>query len=326
MADLPAYVRQLLGDIATAEGFINYKTELKSGSNNTDGFMGIMTSVVISGEQQTQNGQIKTNQLHLLCKLVPDNEQRRKEFSSDEIFAREALMYNKILPLITGFQREKGLADDECFLAYAKCYAAVADAESDQYVVIMEDLRRRGFVMWPKRQPTAVNHCTRIIEELAKMHSVSFALKDQRPDIYDELRKITDLWAPQMALNGMLNMMNVSFDKAIDVLKRDEHIQIAKEMKANVQDILNLYLGGGAWEPFGAVIHGDCWINNHMFRYENGVDIAVFSHFFCVAVVCLSFLSGLAVLPLNYMAVFIRQLITIRLCVIYSCSLFFQFF
>lgn len=277
MGDLAPYVKELIGDIAASEGFINYKIETRSGSKNADGFMGVMARVVISGEQEDKNGEIKSKQLNLLCKLIPDNEQRRKEFNSDDIFGREALMYNKILPLITGFQREKGLTDDECFVSYPKCYAAVADAKIDQFVVIMEDLAPKGFVMWNKRQPTAVNHCTHIMEELAKMHSVSFALKDQRPDVYDELRKVTDLWAPQMANNGMLNMMNVSFDKAIDVLEREDHIQIAKELKANVQEILEWFLDGGAWEPFGVILHGDCWINNHMFRYENGVDNTFYS-------------------------------------------------
>lgn len=268
---LPEYVQEMLGKIANDEGLTEYCIESKSGSNATDGFMGALTSVVIRGVRNNNGHLAHDVTLNLLCKMIPEDYARRKEFHLDVIFEREALMYNRILPMLSAFQREKGLAKGDCFLSYPKCYAAVADAATDQYAVIMEDLRPMGFVMWPKRQPPPYDHMAHMVQQLAKLHSVSLALKDQRPADFAELQRLNDLWCPQLAGNGMKNMMNTALDKAVELLDSEEHVRLAKELRATNRETLGLLYSSSSFEPLGVVCHGDCWINNFLFRYEANV-------------------------------------------------------
>lgn len=174
-----------MSKIAKSECFTDYKTDVQPGSSHGE-------SVVISGTRDS-NGTKCVYKLHLLCKLAPSNAAHRKEFLAELLFAREALMYNNIFPMFAKLQEEKGLSKEECFTAYPKCYEAIADPENSQFVIIIEDLRSKGYTMWPKHKPVLVNHAHAVMKQLGRLHGITFALKDQRPDVYEELKQVEDL-------------------------------------------------------------------------------------------------------------------------------------
>lgn len=271
MSDLPDYVVELLAKIAESEGFTDYKTDIQPGSNHGDGFLGIMTSVVLSG-QRNNNSSTSDDKIHLLCKLAPTNETRRKEFHSAIVFIREALMYNKILPIFAKFQKEKGLSEEESFTSYPKCYEAIADEEKDQFVIIMEDLRPQGFTMWPKNKPVPANHAYAVVEQLGRLHGISFALKDQRPDVYEELKQVPDVLRVFFQSDIMLPFMHMAYDRAIAILEDQEHIDAANDIKAHTREYFEGCLKDGVCEPFGVIGHGDCWNNNLLYQYKEGVS------------------------------------------------------
>lgn len=263
MSDLPDYVLDLLNNVAKGEGFSTYTTEFKAGSNHGDNFLGVLTSVTINGQRNNND-----EQLHLLVKLAPTNEIRRQEFHSVPVFKREALMYNKILPLFRNFQREKGLSDSDAFTAYPKCYIAIADEKKDQFVVIMEDLRPKGFTMWPKKLVAPADHSYRVVEQLARLHAISFALKDQRPKEYEELRQIKDLISDFFTSPNMTRVMEMGYNRAIDALENEEHKKIMAEVRDNIKEFFNDMHKDGACEPFGVISHGDCHNNNILYKHD----------------------------------------------------------
>lgn len=272
MIDLPEYVLDLLNGIAKSEGFTEYKFEIKPGSNDGDNFSGILTCVAVRGVRLINNI-VENDELHLLCKLPPSSAARRQQFLSIQFFEREVHVYNKVLPLFENFQKEKGLSESDSFISFPKCYAAIANKESDQYVVIMRDLRPDGFVMRPKHIIAPVNHIYKIYGELAKLHALSFALKDQRPDAYAELKQTNDFLRKLFASNSPLRSM-FGYDRAIAALKDTQHIAIANDLKANISEFLEDCLGDGVCEPFGVFCHADCHYNNFLFLYDEKVNIS----------------------------------------------------
>lgn len=270
MSVLPGYVNKLVAKIAVEAGFSEYSIETKPGSNQNDGFAASLTCVIISGQRQQFDGSGATDELHLMCKLLPENSTRRKDLLVDELFEREALMYNKILPMFAAFQKEKGLKESECFVSYPKCYAAIADPINNEFVIIMDDLRRKGFVMWDIREAPPVQHLELVMAELAKFHAISFALKDQRPDAYNELKSHTDIM--HRIFNGCVKQMTIEgFERSIATLENSALVPKLIELKENHAKIQREYLLENSCEAFGVLGHGDCWTNNNMFRYENGV-------------------------------------------------------
>lgn len=268
---LPEYVLNLLDGIAVSEGFTQYTIETAAGSKHGDGMCGIMTGATIIGDRQI-DGQTSTDQLHLLCKVGPESATRRKEFNVEKAFTDEVFAHTKILPLFAAFQQEKGLLEDNCFRAYPKCYAAVADVEKCQFAVIMEDLKARDFVMWPKRKHVPKNHVYSMVERLAKFHAISFALRDQRPDEFESLRGPGSSLLAFFENCNTAKFMYVAYDRAIKVLKDPAHVAIIREVKDRMVDILRECLS--EVNGFSVVGHGDFWINNMLFQYNEGEVIS----------------------------------------------------
>lgn len=263
---LPEFVCSLLESIATSYGFSNYNIETSAGSKYGDGMSGIMIAASIAGDREF-DGKIHSEKLHLVCKLTPSNPERRKEFMTDVVFEREALAYNQLLPMLVDFQREKGLTNEECFNAYPKCYAAVADATKNEYAVIMEDLRSRGYVLWPKGQSFDNAHAFTVIEGLAKFHATSFALKDQRPDDFKRISNLSDPYLKFLHMESGRKLFGASYERAKSALKDPKHIAIAEELCVNMLGVANEVLASG--DEYSILSHGDCWINNMLFKYTD---------------------------------------------------------
>lgn len=273
---LPDFVQPLLTHIIAGEGFCNHQTELKPGSNHGDNFFSLVISVTVKGQRHTAEG-VCDDELHLVCKLPPAGQARQREYHSMELFQREALMYNKILPMFVAFQRDKGLSDEESFAAHPKCYVALADEEKNQYVVIMEDVRAEGFHMLPKKLPTPDGHVFAVFEQLGKLHAISFALKDQRPDVFDELRAINEIFSLFFQSPNMKKSTQRGYDVAIDALIDEKHKEIVRDIKENFVEFLFESHADDMSAPFGVLTHGDCQNANLLFRQDEKVTTARFS-------------------------------------------------
>lgn len=259
---LPEYVTKVFHKIAGDLNFIDFEISTKAGSKNGDNFIGVMIAVALSGTRDI-NGEHVSDTVHLLVKLPPDNKQRREQFHSDLVFDRELLIYSKVFPAFAAFQREKGLNDDEMFSAYPKVYASEFDSENDSHILVMEDLRMRNFDMWPRKQTVRYDHELMVMETLGKFHGISFALKDQRPDEFEEFKKLDDLLYKLM----VDPFLEETSERASNSIKNEAH----KELYS-VQRFKNGLFKPMTWEArnkFGVITHGDCWNNNYMFQYSD---------------------------------------------------------
>lgn len=270
--ELPAFLIDLLNKIAKQEGFTDYKFDVSAGSNHADGFLAVIKRVIVSG---TRNG--KASELPLICKLMPTSKARREQFNSDAVFIREAFMYSKLLPIFAEFQKEKGLNLKESFCEYPKCYGTLDDKQNDHFVIVLEDLKASGYLLFDKLRPADFNHVKLFAESLGKFHAVSFALKDQRPEVFAEFKPLKDVFVQQLIdkPEEMGQMFAFFFDKAIGALKPEDtaEIKAMTELKANVMEELKATGSGEAAEPFSIVNHGDCWNNNMMYVYGNESDV-----------------------------------------------------
>lgn len=266
VSNLPGYVVDLLDEIVQAQGIIDYRLEFKPGSTHGDNFFGVIHRITLSGWRD--GAEVR---LSLICKLSSTNKARRREFRMDTAFGREVLMYTKILPILQEFQRNKGLLAGEGFAAYPKCYAAVADEQTDRFVVIMEDLGEREFTMLPKGQPMPKEHIYLAIDHLARMHAVSLAIKDQQPHVYEKLRSLDDLCMKLFACQGPSQMIIASFDRAIAVLDDEVHIKWLTDVKQNVTELNANCFADGKCDPVGVIGHGDFWLTNMLFRCDHEV-------------------------------------------------------
>lgn len=272
MSELPVYLEPMLNRIAEKEGFVDFTTKVGSGSNVGDNFMGELLSAVITGKQKGKNNNETETKLNLLCKLIPSNAQRRKEFQCELVFSRETYFYNNVAPDFLRFQEEKGLSSEEQFTAFPKCYEAVCDPENDVFVIIMQDLRPEGFEMWPKEKPTSTENAHLVMRELAKLHAVSFALKDQRPEQFEKYKTLDDVTHIFLDSDNFRNMFFQCYQRAIDALQDETHKDIMREVQKDTKSYFKSGLEGPTMDQHGVVAHGDCWNNNILYRQNKDVS------------------------------------------------------
>lgn len=276
---LPQYVRDLLADIAKNEGFEHFDescVDLNSGSSQDDGFFGNLVAVTISdkktGECNGDTGDTseQPTSLHLLCKLIPSNEDTRVEMNMDAIFARETFFYQNVLPEFEKFQLSKGLNAKNGFFGFPKCYACVCDESKDQFVIVMEDMRARNYGMWPKKQPVDLDHVKSVLREMAKFHAVSLALNDQHPDVFKKLKTVYDLFRSLMKRQTFINYFNGSHERAVNILEEQlpEYAPKFRSIWENAVPLLDKVLDGNDFEPYSVLVHADCWNNNILFKYD----------------------------------------------------------
>lgn len=258
---LPDIIRKVLDKIATDLNFIEFSLKTESASKHGDNFQGVLLAVTIDGTQQI-GGELVTNQLDLVCKVAPEDIVRRANFRTKLVFDREILAYTKVLPALVEFQREKGVGEANSFLAFPKVYGFDVNA----YIIVMENLRMQNYLVRSKKEVIPLDHALLLMKELGKFHGISFALKDQRPNEFDEYKKLTDTHGEIM--RGKLAIHHKQTLEMVEHAVKDPiHKNIVKNFDIN--RMLDQCFNWEACDKFGVISHGDCWCTNVMFQYSD---------------------------------------------------------
>lgn len=270
-SDLPFHVATRIKQIARFEEFADYAVKAVPGSEYGDGMSAEILCVVVSGKQ-CKNGESSEAELHLLCKSAPANKNRRKEFFIDVLYEREVNFYTKVLPAFERFQNHKNLPREDQFSSVPKCYSAVADEPTEEYLIILSDLRFERFKMRPKCDPIPIQNHRLVMQELGKFHGISFAMKDQWPDVFSQFKSLQDISRMYFKSASTQNVFSSSVSRAMTVLKKDEHKRIFEEIGRDPLAHLDPCLNLSSASRFGVLTHGDCWNNNVLYRLDDNVS------------------------------------------------------
>lgn len=279
--NLPKYLVEELNKIAKDNGFVDFEIEQDAGSKHGDGFMATMVNIKVSG-QRTVDGVTKDNdELNLICKLLPTNTARRELFNSENVFAREVTMYNTVLPLFVRFQEEKGLTTENGFFDFPKCHFAVSDTKTDRHVIIMDDLRTQGFLLWDKLQPIEYENVRLLMTALGRLHALSFAIRDQRPEVFATFFDMSDVILEMMeTAPAMETIFKAGMDQSMSFFKENtEEYKFLENMSRTWKETFHNCLADKVAEPFAVVGHGDCWNNNMMFLSNSEVNYGILNSF-----------------------------------------------
>lgn len=269
--NLPAYIVAELEKIAINSGFADgFTIEQDVGSKHGDGFMATMVSIKLTGRSAATKS-VKF-EMNFILKMLPDNKARREMFNSEVVFLREVTLYTDILPKIIKFQQQKGLNGANGFFQFPKCHFACSRADVNEHVIIMDDLRAQGYELWDKLKPIPVENVRLLMQALGRFHGLSFAIRAQQPEVFDEFRHLKSLMSTMVSSPVMENMMKAVHGQTIAALG-DAESGGEKEFlgrfdwKENLLDCVQNSVDDG---PFSVIFHGDCWNNNMMFRNDGG--------------------------------------------------------
>lgn len=252
LSKIPDYVKEIFATIAEEYGFGDYSLEVNAGCNPGDGFVSELFRITISDKGNAQK------KLQLVCKVAPSNENNETDSFTATAFRNEAHFYAEIMPMFLKFQKKRNLPIDEQFHAVPKCYATLIDEEQQRYVIVLEDLRPYGFKMCDKSKLTPIENLRLTIRELGKLHGLSLAMKDQKPDKFAIVKQAKDLLKVSFfETESIREMFKNIFDQTISSLKKEQHKEVIRNLKENMVKYIEDCLNGEKTDDLTVLCHGN---------------------------------------------------------------------
>ncbi|XP_022902172.2 uncharacterized protein [Onthophagus taurus] len=250
---------------AEKRGLTNCQLDITSGSAKGDNFMGILAKVKVTGK----NVDGEDVEWNWIAKAAPQTDMYRSMLKIDIAYATEVYMY-KLFDQLDEFQAEKKLLQP--FNAHPKFVLSYLEPYKESFV--MEDLKAEGYVLRDRKQPLDLHHVKHVMREYGKFHAISFALRDQKPELFAKLAKETKdkiFGMDDIAeLEKMKKFQNNFCEKLLDTLNEEADAEAIKSFKYYAKDPIQVHIDSVEnTNEYSVILHGDCWTNNFIWKYED---------------------------------------------------------
>ena len=201
-------------------------------------------------------------------KFMPVQPQHYQTIKNFKIFDREILVYQKLLPAALKLQEEPKIRPDVPLCVFA----GVTPFEA----VVMRDLKEEGFKLADRIQGLNVAEFRLVMEAYGKFHSFGFLLVQKTDLASHELlqenpfEKFPD--SDQFIRNSMVTLRKL-LEETPGQENNVQRLSRFIQEKAKDGNHFKSFM-----RPRGSrktILHGDCWSNNMMFRYENDEPVEV---------------------------------------------------
>jgi thiamine kinase-like enzyme len=255
-ADIENWLRPVL----KKENLENYSIHISGSTEKGDGYLGDVTFVDVRGTNTNEK-----KSYEFVIKSGKKSSQLREMIPVRNAFENEIYFYNEILPVFREFQAEKGITDP--FDNTPKFYDSIIEEEME--VLILGNMKTNGYSLHDRFDPMDQEHIRKIIKVYGKLHAISFALRDQKPEVFKELGgKLTDMMKlsakyikPKEDRNNYEDIIKIAKEKKEDDVVAKLNILNERAKRQNEITDPN--------DPYAVILHGDCWNNNFMFKYAD---------------------------------------------------------
>ncbi|XP_077291150.1 uncharacterized protein LOC143914722 [Arctopsyche grandis] len=201
--------------------------------------------------------------ISLIAKCAPGDNVMRKKFPIRVIFEREILTYSEILPAMDALQDEFKIPKKDRF-CHAEYYESINEVEKE--CLFFGDLAVEGYKMYDRQKSFDNQHLEHVMKTLARLHANSFVMKKTKPELYEKLsQKVSE----PLDFGEGGTILELSRTKCCTVI---ENAEIRKRVEDSVENPLEKYQRFVDYKrtaPYNVICHGDCWINNFLFKYED---------------------------------------------------------
>ncbi|XP_042215594.1 uncharacterized protein LOC121861773 isoform X2 [Homarus americanus] len=229
----------------------------------TSKFDGATSAIYNIRTQYSLAGQAR--EVSYVVKISPSRAQQNDFFSI--IFAKECNFYAEVIPALNSVLAGIGQRP----LDFPKC--VYYSLETGKEMILLENLREKGYKMESRRLGIDTAHTTLVLKELGRLHAASALLQTNTPDqdLTDKFDCLKKEWTREFNLGCDFGaFVDDYLDSAIEMFKKiggcDTVVEWIKRIKPQVWDMYEQQLVKKP--PFALITHGDCWINNLLFRYD----------------------------------------------------------
>lgn len=224
-----------------------------------DGYLGLLWSAKVT----TRDSSDKV--LHLVLKVTNNALEAGDIISPQVFFRREAYVYEIVFPTFEKLQC--AIRTKNAFTSYPKLYGT--SLKNTKEMLVMEDLKMRGYQMWNRLTPMDKDHISRVMEEYGRFHALSYLLRDQKPLEFKQVTQSLDDVLANLISTDWVVVYESACIKVAEMLELNGYSKASEkieQMKDEVMDILTSYAKKD--DKYSVILHGDCWCNNIMFKYE----------------------------------------------------------
>lgn len=239
------------------------RIELSKGSIKGDNYLGVIHQAVVEGKK---NG--RKIVLNWIVKSASQKEEFRAMICVESVYKREAYAYQEVIPTMMMLQKDRNVPDP--FESVTQVYKVILDPCKE--LLVMENMKKLGYILRDRKIPLNFEHTALVLREYAKWHALSYALRDQKPELFDKLaRNCKETFFLEVDAEQMQISMERHCDRALEAFDatKDKHIiEKFSAFKTKIIDSLKEILIPEAAGEYAVLVHGDSWVNNMLFKYS----------------------------------------------------------
>ena len=209
--------------------------------------------------KETKEGD--TKHYFMILKALPESEMMLKFLSELDGFRKELCMYTTVFPAIYRIMKE---AKGHVHVLSPRCL--YSDEES---LIVLEDLKQFGYKMAVRQEGLDLEHCRITLRALARLHAASFALYKSDPSIMDVFEEgmFKDTVENRKFRQSLFNVNINSLASKVETW--DGYERFGPKLRELIPTAVDSMIEAVTPKEnsFNVLNHGDCWVNNMLFRY-----------------------------------------------------------
>lgn len=266
-------VYKIVQTVCEKKGVKNFDITHLSGNDKGEGFLGEICFITLKDKDTKK-------ELNFVVKKSFSDEAIRSAHPIRFTFLNEIYFYKKIWPKLN--QVQSGVS--EPFRAIPQMLTVSEDDCAE--MLVMENLKKLGYEVFNKRDNLDSQHVKKIFTYYGKFHALSFVMKKLNSEEYFQLANgIIDMYLKFLENPFMGDILDATSDFMLKMINQDEYPKVYEYFSKIAANTTKIFTENLQYKGKNSVIlHGDCWSNNMMFKYNVCRNISftnyVFKQFF----------------------------------------------
>ncbi|CAG9859338.1 unnamed protein product [Phyllotreta striolata] len=247
----------------TKEKVDNFDVVIANNEKSDDGFVGKIHFVTLKSKKNNLKYDL------VFKHAVVDKSNEASDFIST-CFFNEVHFYQKIWPELRHFQAlHPKVGTNKNIPKYF-----TSSLEEENKIVVLENLKLANYECHPANILLDFRTYENIFRVYGKFHAISFAFKQKNPEKFAEIcRPLKYNWNFLNENETVLKEVVKLFEKLEMYLKEENDEILLKYRKSYLDNRVALFKDCIQYKGTSIILHGDCWSNNIMFKYNRAREI-----------------------------------------------------
>ncbi|CAG9795984.1 unnamed protein product [Diatraea saccharalis] len=253
----------ILRKIASEQSYENYELEIKHISSGGANY----SSNLFIGNISAPN----KDDLKIFAKVAIMGESIRSMMPTN-IYHTEQYFYSRLADIFAMIQDKHNIPEKER-LSIPRMYGY--DATAPDEIIVLQDLASDGFVVQDRFQSFNWEYAASAVQQLARLHALSIAMKYDHPNEYEEVSKTLKVNAD--SFDAAIKYMEETSLKSVAIIKEENKEVLRNYLKNNFRNLMEALKSPRCQK---VLLHGDFRMSNimHKVQKDNKVELTILDY------------------------------------------------